>query len=46
MRVKIGYPEVWDDYEGLEINPDDLYGNLNNSAILVIKSFRKTKWSS
>ena len=32
MRVKIGYPEVWDDYEGLEINPNDLYGNLNNSA--------------
>ena len=32
MRVKIGYPEVWDDYEGLEISPNDLYGNLNNSA--------------
>ena len=37
MRVKIGYPEVWDDYEGLEINPDDLYGNLNNSAIFGYK---------
>ena len=24
MRVKIGYPEVWDDYEGLEINPGGL----------------------
>ena len=32
MRVKIGYPEVWDDYEGLEISSNDLYGNLNNSA--------------
>ena len=37
MRVKIGYPEVWDDYEGLEINPYDLYGNLNNSAIFGYK---------
>ena len=37
MRVKIGYPEVWDDYEGLEINPDDLHGNLNNSAIFGYK---------
>ena len=37
MRVKIGYPEVRDDYEGLEINPDDLYGNLNNSAIFGYK---------
>ena len=37
MRVKIGYPEVWDDYEGLEINPDDLYGNLKNSAIFDYK---------
>lgn len=37
MRVKIGYPEVWDDYEGLEINPDDLYGNLKNSAIFSYK---------
>ena len=37
MRVKIGYPEVWDDYEGLEINPDDLYGNLKNSAIFGYK---------
>ena len=37
MRVKIGYPEVWDDYEGLEIDPDDLYGNLNNSAIFGYK---------
>ena len=37
MRVKIGYPEVWDDYEGLEINPDDLYGNLYNSAIFGYK---------
>ena len=26
-----------DDYEGLEINPDDLYGNLNNSAIFGYK---------
>tara|TARA_B100000242_G_scaffold70057_1_gene44066 strand:+ start:1774 stop:3795 length:2022 start_codon:yes stop_codon:yes gene_type:complete len=41
MRVKIGYPEVWDDYEGLEINPDDLYGNLNNSAIFGYKKALK-----
>jgi len=25
--VKIGYPDAWRDYSGLEIRPDDLYGN-------------------
>lgn len=28
MTAKIGYPEVWRDYSGLVIAPDDLFGNL------------------
>lgn len=28
IRAKIGYPEVWRSYTGLEIQPDDLLGNL------------------
>ncbi|MFN3512777.1 MAG: M13 family metallopeptidase [Phenylobacterium sp.] len=27
FRVKIGYPDKWRDYSGLEIRRDDLYGN-------------------
>ena len=32
LNVKIGYPEVWDDYEGLELRADDLFGNLKRAA--------------
>jgi putative endopeptidase len=30
---KIGYPDEWRDYSALDIEPDDLYGNLERSAI-------------
>nr|WP_316629111.1 M13-type metalloendopeptidase [uncultured Brevundimonas sp.] len=30
--VKIGYPDKWRSYEGLELKPDDLYGNVERSA--------------
>ena len=32
LNVKIGYPEIWDDYEDLELRSDDLFGNLNRAA--------------
>jgi len=32
LNVKIGYPEIWDDYNKLMISPDDLYGNLQNAS--------------
>jgi putative endopeptidase len=28
LYVGIGYPETWHDYSGLEIKPDDIFGNL------------------
>ena len=33
LNVKIGYPEVWDDYEGLDMASDNLYENLQKAAI-------------
>ena len=27
LYVGIGYPETWEDYSGLEIRPDDVFGN-------------------
>ncbi|HEY0102940.1 MAG TPA: M13-type metalloendopeptidase [Brevundimonas sp.] len=30
--VKIGYPEEWRQYDGLRIEPGDLYGNVERSA--------------
>lgn len=33
MTPKIGYPVEWRDYSGLEISPDDLYGNMKRSAV-------------
>ena len=32
ITTKIGYPDKWRAYEGLEIRPDDLVGNLMRSA--------------
>ncbi len=32
LNVKIGYPEIWDDYEDLELRSDDLFGNLKRAA--------------
>ncbi len=31
MKVGIGYPDSWRDYAGLEIRPDDAYGNYNRA---------------
>ncbi|MEM7277509.1 MAG: M13-type metalloendopeptidase [Pseudomonadota bacterium] len=31
---KIGYPDVWRDYSALEIERDDLYGNMQRSALV------------
>lgn len=30
--VKIGYPEEWREYDGLRLEPGDLYGNVERSA--------------
>ena len=30
---KIGYPDEWRDYSALDIEPDDLYGNLERAAL-------------
>ena len=32
FNVKIGYPEKWRDYSGLQIRADDLYGNVERAA--------------
>ncbi|MGH8166206.1 MAG: M13 family metallopeptidase [Woeseiaceae bacterium] len=32
---KIGYPDIWKDYSALEIEKDDLVGNLHRSALVV-----------
>ncbi len=32
FTVKIGYPDQWKDYSALEVQPDDLVGNLRRSA--------------
>lgn len=32
---KIGYPDVWKDYNALDIEPDDLVGNMHRSALFV-----------
>lgn len=32
MRRKLGYPNKWRSYKGLEIRPDDLFGNLARAA--------------
>jgi predicted metalloendopeptidase len=32
VNVKIGYPDKWKDYTGLEIRPDDYIGNLLRAA--------------
>ena len=33
FTVKIGYPERWRDYSGLEIRPGDLFGNAERSGV-------------
>jgi putative endopeptidase len=33
FKPKIGYPDEWRDYSALEIDADDLYGNLERAAL-------------
>jgi len=33
LYVGIGYPETWEDYSGLEIKPDDIFGNAWRSSL-------------
>jgi len=35
---KIGYPDKWKDYSALNIEPDDLVGNIHRSALFVYES--------
>src|SRR5262249_55764991 len=37
LYVGIGYPETWEDYSGLEIKPDDIFGNLWRSDVFEYK---------
>jgi putative endopeptidase len=32
FRVKVGYPDLWRDYAGLEVAPDDAFGNSVRAA--------------
>jgi len=34
FEPKIGYPDEWKDYSALDIEPDDLYGNLERAALV------------
>jgi putative endopeptidase len=31
QRVKVGYPDKWRDYSALQIDPEDLYGNIERA---------------
>jgi predicted metalloendopeptidase len=33
MAVGVGYPDKWKDYSGLEIRPDDAYGNYHRALL-------------
>ncbi|MEM7728919.1 MAG: M13 family metallopeptidase [Pseudomonadota bacterium] len=33
FRPKIGYPDVWETYDGLEVDGDDLYGTIQNARL-------------
>ena len=35
---KIGYPDKWKDYSALDIEPDDLVGNIHRSALFVYET--------
>jgi putative endopeptidase len=34
FEAKVGYPDEWKDYSALEIDADDLYGNLERAALV------------
>jgi predicted metalloendopeptidase len=33
LKTRVGYPDIWRDYRGLEIRPDDLFGNLARAQV-------------
>lgn len=33
LKVGIGYPDKWRSYEGLEVSPTDVFGNVENAAL-------------
>ncbi len=35
LKVGIGYPDKWKSYEGLEIAPDDAFGNIERAAMSI-----------
>ncbi len=37
LYVGIGYPETWRSYDGLEIKPDDILGNLQRANLFVYR---------
>ncbi|HEX8483123.1 MAG TPA: M13 family metallopeptidase [Allosphingosinicella sp.] len=39
QRVKVGYPNKWRDYSGLELRPDDLYGNVKRASAFTIRYY-------
>ena len=41
LNVKIGYPDVWEEYDGLEFSSDDLYGNMQRASAFGFKDALK-----
>jgi putative endopeptidase len=39
QRVKVGYPSKWRDYSGLELKPDDLYGNVKRASAFTTRYY-------
>ncbi|HLL31419.1 MAG TPA: M13 family metallopeptidase, partial [Allosphingosinicella sp.] len=39
QRVKVGYPSKWRDYSGLELRPDDLYGNVKRAGAFITRYY-------
>jgi endothelin-converting enzyme/putative endopeptidase len=33
LQVSVGYPDIWRTYSGLEIRPDDLFGNVERAKL-------------
>jgi predicted metalloendopeptidase len=33
LKVGLGYPDTWPDYNGLEVKPDDAYGNFERAQL-------------
>jgi putative endopeptidase len=39
QRVKVGYPSKWRDYSGLELRPEDLYGNVKRASAFTTRYY-------